>query len=258
MKHKIVFSTAKGGVGKSTLTVTTAAGLKERGYKVLVIDMDCQGSASSICGIDIDSDIPTLKAVLDGDKTLKEVIVNTPYGDIVPNNLLLFNSDRIYNGLLDLKKLKKAIATIQDEYDYVLFDCMPSFSFLTLSALIDADYVIVPQLASSLSGHALSQLRTMLSIVQEEENPNLKILGIVLVRWNPRTRFSKDFLDVLSAVAKEIDAPIFDSKIRQSVTVEEAISVHQPIFDYAPEKMVTKDYDNFVTELLQRLEEEDK
>lgn len=253
---KISFTTSKGGVGKTTLSLEFAAGLKRRGKRCLMMDMDCQGSLSAACGIDIESDIVTIKDVLEDKVSLEEATVQTPFGDLVCNNLLMFDADRIFVQLGALRKIKRLLDTdeVRSRYDYIILDTQPSFSFQTLSSLIASDYMIVPQLASLFSGLSLKQLNSMLSIIRQEENPDLKILGVVLTKWSPRTRFNRDFLEVLEIVAKEMGTTVYDAKIRQAIAVEESISDHQDIWSYAPGSKVADDFDAFVDETLAKLE----
>lgn len=253
---KIAFSTSKGGVGKTVLSLEFAAGLKRRGKKCLLMDMDCQGSLSAAAGLDIESEIPTIKDVLDGKILLKDAVIETDIGlPVVANNILTFDADRQYTQIGSLRRLKKLIATLEDEYDYVILDTQPSFSFQTLSSLIAADAICIPQLASMFSGLSLRQLNSMLELIRAEENPNLKIIGIVLTKWNPRTRFSRDFLEVLELVAGEMGTSVYDAKIRQAISVEESVNEHEDIWTYAPGSRVADDYDAFVNETLKRLDE---
>lgn len=252
---KIAFSTSKGGVGKTVLSLEFAAGLKRRGRKCLLMDMDCQGSLSAACGLDIESDMSTIKDVLDDKLSLKDAIIESPIGlPIVANNILTFDADRQYTQLGALRRIRKLIATVEDEYEYVILDTQPSFSFQTLSSLIAADCICIPQLASMFSGLSLKQLNSMLELIRAEENPNLKIAGIVLTKWNPRTRFNRDFLEVLEIVAKEMDTSVYDAKIRQAISVEESVNEHEDIWTYAPGSKVAGDYDAFVDETLVRID----
>lgn len=250
---KIAFCTSKGGVGKTACALELAAGLQRKGNKILLMDMDCQGSLSAGCGFNIESDSPTIKNVLDGNKKLEEVIVKTPFGDLVPNNLLMFDSDRTYTQIGALRKVRKMLPD-NLEYDYIIMDTQPSFSFQTLSALIAADYMIVPQLASMFSGLSLRQLNQMITLIKNEENPDLKILGIILNKWTPRTRFNRDFLEVLETVAQEMGTSVYTAKIRQAIAMEESITEHKDIWTYAPDSKIAMDFDAFVSETITRLE----
>ncbi len=246
---------AKGGVGKSTLSLETAAGLQKKGYRTLIVDCDCQGSASVAAGLDIENEeLKTFKSILDGDDINSVIKRNTPFGDIIANSLKMFNADRVYGPVLGaVRKLKKALAGIENDYDFVLLDCPPAFSFTTMSALIASDYVIVPQLASMFSLIALSQLKMITDLIIQEENPDLKILGIVLVRYNARTRFSKDMLTVLGEVTNDMNTTVFETKIRNAIAVEESITEHKSIYEYAPNTNISEDYEGFVNELLTKL-----
>lgn len=255
MINKLAVWGVKGGLGKSTSSLELAAGLQKRGFRTLLMDMDCQGSASFACGLDIeDTELKTLKNVLDGEDIRNVICHNTPFGDIVPDNLKLFTADQTYTQLGAVKKVRKAVECINDDYDFIIFDCPPAAGFTTLSALTAADYILVPQLASMFSLISLRNLETIYTLVKEEANPGLKVLGIFLTKYNPRTRFSKDLEANLKGITKELfNAPVFDTKIRNAIAVEESFATRKDIFDYAPRTKIAEDFNSLVEEVLLKL-----
>lgn len=256
MINRLSMFCCKGGLGKSIGVLELAVGLQKRGYRTLIMDMDCQGSASFACGLDIeDPNLKTLKNLLDGESIKDVIFHNTPFGDIVPNNLQLFTADQMYSPQIGaMRKVSKAVEHIKDDYDFILFDCPPSFGFTTLSALVASDYILVPQLASMFSMISLKQLKTICSLIRENENPELKVLGVFLTKYNPRTRFSKDLEANLKKFSKELlDAPVFDTKIRNAIAVEESIAARTNIYDYAPGTKIAEDFNSLVEEVLAKL-----
>lgn len=252
----IAFFASKGGVSKSVLSLETVAGLQKRGYKTLLVDMDCQGSASVASGLDIDDEnLVTLERVLNGEDIRKVIHYDTPFGDVVANNLKLFDADYMYSGKIGARQIvKKALDKVKKNYDFVILDCPPSFGFTTLSSLVAADYVVVPQLASMFSLISLKQLDTIYTLIKDNENADLKVLGILLTRYNPRTRLTKDITSVLEECSRNLfNAPVFDTRIRNAVAVEESILANQNIFDYAPDSKVSEDFNNFIDELLDKI-----
>lgn len=256
MLYKLAMFCCKGGCSKSTFSLEMASGLQKRGYRTLIMDMDCQGSSTFACGLDIeDGSLKTLKNILDGEDIRTVICHGTPYGDIVPNNLTLFTADQVYSSQLGaVRKVSKALELIKNDYDFVIFDCPPSFGFTTLSALVASDYIIVPQLASMFSMISIRQLETICTLIKENENPELKILGVFLTKYNPRTRFTKDLETNLKKFSKEIlDAPVFDTKIRNAIAVEESIAAKTNIFDYAPGTKIAEDFNSLIEEILTNL-----
>lgn len=254
---KISFMTSKGGVSKSTSALETVASLRKRGYRTLLVDMDCQGSASVACGFDIDDEsLPTLERVLAGEDIRTVIQHDTPFGDLVPNNLKLFDADYMYSGKIGSRQIvRKALEKVEDDYDFVILDCPPSFGFASLSSLVASDYVIVPQLASMFSLISLKQLDTVYTLIKDNENADLKVLGIFLTKYNPRTRFSRDITTVLEDFAKKyFNAPVFKTKIRNAIAVEESILANQNIYDYAPGSKVSEDFSALVDEILDMLD----
>lgn len=256
MFYKLAMFNCKGGVSKTTFCLELASGLQKKGYRTLIMDMDCQGSASFACGLDIeDPNLKTLKNILDGEDIRKVICHHTPFGDIVPNNLQLFTADQMYSPQIGaMRKVSKAVEHIRADYDFILFDCPPSFGFTTLSALVASDYIVVPQLASMFSMISLKQLKTICALIRENENPDLKVLGVFLTKYNPRTRFSKDLEVNLKKFSKELlDASVFDTKVRNAVAVEESIAAKTNIFDYAPGTKIAEDFNSLVEEILSKL-----
>ena len=236
---RIAVANSKGGVGKSTISLELAAGLRKRGYKTLLVDCDAQGSLSAGASLDIEDDnLKTIKDILDGENPENVIYHDTPFGDIIANNLKMFNAEQVYSSQIGSnKKIKKTLNKLEKDYDYIILDCAPASMFSLIS---------------------MRQLKVMIDLIKEDENPSLDILGIILSKWNPRTRFSKDLLTVLDEVSKEMDTSVFDTKIRTAIAIEESITSHQSIYDYAPDSKITQDFTAFVDEVLERLKERDQ
>lgn len=257
MARKLAITNCKGGVSKSTISLELAAGLRNRGYRTLLVDCDAQGSLTAGVNLDIEDDnLKTIKDILDGEEPKDVIHYNTPFGDIIANNLKMFNAEQIYSSQIGAnKRIKKALSKVEQDYDFIILDCAPAFSYTTISAFLAANTLIVPQLASMFSLISMRQLKVMIDLIKEEENPSLNILGIVLTKWNPRTRFNRDLLTVLDEVSKDMDTSVFNTKIRTAIAVEESITSHMSIYDYAPGSKIADDFNSFVDEVLDRLGE---
>lgn len=251
MAKTIVVSNQKGGVGKTTTTNALATGLKSRGFKVLAVDLDPQGNLSFSIGADAESSA-TIYDVLKGELKTQYAIQRTTIVDIIPANILLSSVELEFTGSQREFLLSSALAPVQDQYDYILIDSPPALSVLTVNAFAASDYVIVPMLSDIFSLQGIAQLFETINQVRKLCNPGINVLGIVLTRHNPRTRFSKEVHGTVDMIAKDLDVSVFNTFIRESVALREAQSLQQSVIDYAPKCNAVIDYQNLISELLEK------
>jgi len=244
----ISISNQKGGVGKTTTACNLAAGLKEKGYRVLSIDLDPQGNLGFSVGADMDMGA-TIYDVLKGDVKVRFAIQKTETTDMIVSNILLSGIELEFTNTGREYLLKEALQPILDHYDYVLVDTPPTLGILTINAFTASDAVIVPMLSDIFSLQGISQLSETVERVKKYCNPHLTISGILLTSYNAQTHLAKEIRGTAQLISNDLNIPLFDSCIRKSVLVSEAQSVQQSVLDYAPKNNAAMDYRQFIEEL---------
>lgn len=257
MAHTIVLTNQKGGVGKTTTTAALAAGLARKGYKVLAVDMDPQGNLGFSLGVDIDKG-PTSYEVLKGDATVYEIIHRISDIDIIQSNILLSSAEATLRGENRELLLKKLLEPVEKLYDYIIIDTPPAFNILTLNGYSAANYLIIPMSAEILSLVGLVQLKETYETVRQSVNPKLKIMGIILTKYEKRRKLSRDVQEMAGTVADQLGTAVFDTVIRNSVSAAEAPAHGVNIFEYSSRSAPAKDYGAFIKEILQMVEEDEK
>ncbi len=257
MSQVIAITNQKGGVGKTTTSVNFAAGLARKGKKTLLIDLDPQGHASEHLGIEIISEKDQQKTIL---STLEgqTLIAGSTYPSYVPN--LWVAPSNIHLGKFNQNNpagnqfiLKEALAgTVSKQFDFVVIDCQPSLSLLTLNALTASNYVMLPVQAEYLALDGLTQLVVTLHEIQTKLHPKLKVLGILLTMFDRRNRLSGE---VRSELRKNFGEDLFHTSIPRSVKLAEAPSFGKAIFDYDGNSVGSQAYTDLVVEVLKKLKE---
>ncbi|MCM2281600.1 MAG: AAA family ATPase [Bdellovibrionaceae bacterium] len=233
MARVICIANQKGGVGKTTTSVNLSAALASRGRKVLLLDLDPQGNASSGLGLKkYEYQDANVYHVLIGEKTIEETIRVTSHQNlnVVPANPDLVGAEI---ELVDTPRrefrLKDAIQSIAHRYDYVLIDCPPSLGLLTLNALTAANTFVVPLQCEYYALEGLSQLLNTAGLIKKNINPELRIEGIVLTMFDTRNNLSHQ---VVSEIQTHFGDKVFKSIIPRNVRLSEAPSHGQPIIEY--------------------------
>lgn len=258
MNKVYAIASQKGGVGKTTTAISLGAELAQQGYKVLLIDADSQGSLTASLGYtEPDSMEETLASVLEKvvneepfDRKKYGILHHEEGFDLLPCNIELSGLEvSLVNAWSREVVLSKYIERIKDDYDYIIIDCMPSLSLMTINVFSAADRVIIPVQAAYLSLKGLEQLIKTIGKVKRGLNSRLGIDGILITMLNSRTNYAKEIVSLLEE-AYGGSVHIYDSKIPFSVRAAEATAEGISIYKYDPKGKVAKAYKDFTKEVL--------
>lgn len=245
----IVITNNKGGVGKSTTADALADGLVLRSHKVLLIDLDPQGSLSTSA----DQLKPTTYEVMTKQVDVMNAIQQRKNrADILPASKSL---SRLTAELIETGKeyrLKEVIAPSLSNYDYIIIDTPPALSILTVNALTASDSLIIPAQADIFSLQGIGQLMESVNAIKMYTNPNIELMGILLTRHNARSILTRDMAEVAEQTADKIGTFLYKTVIREAIAVKEAQVQRQSIYEYAPNSNPAFDYQNFVIEFVDR------
>ena len=233
IKHKIIaFANQKGGVGKTTSAINVAACIAKIGYSVLVIDCDPQGNATSGLGIVKKNLSSSVYDIIIGKSTPNEVILKTKIKNlsIIPSSIDLVGAEV---ELIEFERreyrLKDAIVSIKDDYDYIIVDCPPSLGLITINALNTATGIVVPLLCEFYSLEGLSQLTRTIRLIRQSQNPALELIGVIINMYDGRLNMS---LQVMEQIKKYFPDKIINPPIPRNVKVSEAPSHGLPVIEY--------------------------
>ena len=248
----IAIANQKGGVGKTTTTVNLAASLGVLEKKVLLIDADPQANASSGLGLDVESiEIGTYQ-VLEHTISATDAIqqTNSPNVDIIPAHIDLV---AIEIELVDKEQreymLQKSLASVKDDYDYILIDCAPSLGLITLNSLVAAHAVIIPIQCEYFALEGLGKLLNTIKSIQNIHNPSLDIEGLLLTMFDSRLRLSNQ---VVEEVRKHFSSMVFDTIIRRNTRLGEAPSYGESIIAYDATSKGAVNYLNLANEIIKK------
>lgn len=245
----ISISNNKGGVGKTTTTVNVAAAMQMLGKKIMVIDMDHQAQSTYHFGINPNQVTESIYDVLKGDKDYRDIIIKRTGIDILPANAEMRNIEFIP---LPAKEflLKEAMEGLTG-YDFVLLDCPPSLGVLTLNAMAISEFIIVPLQAQFLPFHGMYNLFEAVQMVKKRINRNIEVTGIIGTMYNPKKSINRE---VMEETEKRLPGKLFNTFIRENVSLQEAPSWGKTIFEYKPESNGAEDYMALTKEIIKRYE----
>jgi chromosome partitioning protein len=252
MGRIIAIANQKGGVGKTTTAINLSACLAEAGQRVLAVDIDPQGNTTSGFGLDKAQISDTIYEVLLREKDIKEVICKdvVDHLDIVASNVNLAGAEI---DLIDIENreyvLKESIAEIRSNYDYIILDCPPSLSMLTVNAMTAADTVLVPIQCEYYALEGLTQLMHTINLVKKKLNPQLELEGVVFTMYDSRTNLS---LQVVENVKDNLKENIYKTIIPRNIRLAEAPSHGMPINLYDPKSTGAESYRLLAEEVMGR------
>lgn len=247
----VAIANQKGGVGKTTTAINLSACLAKSGKKVLLIDIDPQGNATSGLGIDKKKGNSVYSLLINGedaDKCIKKTKIKKL--EVIPSNIELAGAEiELVSMMAREYVLKNAIESLKDKYDYIFIDCPPSLGLITLNALSAADTVFIPIQCEFYALEGLGQLVNTINLVKKKLNPNLDIEGIVLTMFDPRRNLS---MQVVDEVKKHFKNKVYPVMIPRNVRLSEAPSHGLPIISYDSTSKGAESYIQLANEVIKR------
>lgn len=254
MGRIIAIANQKGGVGKTTTAINLSACLAEKGKKVLAIDMDPQGNMTSGLGVDKDSVEKTVYDLIIGEAQIEEIICKEVLEnlDVLPTNIDLSAAEIELIGIENKEYIiKNEVEKLKENYDFIIIDCPPSLSMLTINAMTTADSVLVPIQCEYYALEGLSQLIHTIELVKERLNSNLEIEGVVFTMYDARTNLS---LQVVENVKDNLNQNIYKTIIPRNIRLAEAPSYGMPINQYDPKSSGAESYRLLADEVIEKEE----
>lgn len=240
----------RGGAGKTATAHAIGAGLAHLGYRVLFIDMDGQTNLSYDLGADQRK--PSTMDILTGAATVSQAIQHKDKWDLIPASPALAAADTLITASGKEYRLKAALESVQDEYQYCIIDTPPALNTLTVNALTAADAAIIPAQAEIHSIQGIGLLNETIQQVKKHCNRALRIDGILITRYTSRAVISRDMRTNLQSVAKQLGTRLYSTPIRECIAVKEAQAVRQDIYTYAPRSNAARDYAALLSEILNK------
>jgi len=227
----IAFANQKGGVAKTTTTLSIGSALAARGRSVLVVDLDPQAALTYSLGVDPDAVAETINDVLVRRLPVEKVIIEREV-DLVPSNIDLAGAEAVLLAKTGREfALERSLRELSGRYEYILVDCPPSLGILTINGLTVAGEVVVPLQAEALSHRGVGQLLETVADIRRFTNPNLEVAGLIPVMFDGRTRHARA---VLADVGNRYGVPVLEPAVKKSIRFAEAAQAGRSIISYAP------------------------
>ncbi|MGL5681476.1 MAG: ParA family protein [Marinifilaceae bacterium] len=253
MSKIIAVANQKGGVGKTTTSVNLAASLAVLEKRILLVDADPQGNATSGLGYDVQHlGDATIYECLVGEKDAREAVLKTEIDNLflIPSNINLVGAEIDMMNMAEREKiLKRALASVKDDYDYILIDCSPSLGLITVNTLTAADSVIIPVQCEYFAMEGLGKLFNTIKLIQRRLNTELEIEGFVLTMYDGRLRLSNQ---VVEEVRNNFQNMVFDTLINRNTRLAESPSFGKPVILYDAACRGSQDYMLLANEFLKR------
>ncbi len=252
MAKVISITNQKGGVGKTTTAINLSAAVARKGKRVLLIDLDPQGNATSGLGVERKEDILSVYDVLIGDEDPKEAVLTTKIETlfVLPSQIELAGAEIVLVSMKQREyRMKKVIEALRPDFDFIFIDCPPSLGLLTLNALTASDAILVPIQCEYYALEGLSQLMSTVKIVRRKLNTHLDIQGVVLTMFSSRMNLC---LQVVDEVKHYFKSKVYETIIPRSIRMSEAPSYGLPICLYDPRNIGARAYDALADEFLER------
>jgi len=247
LQRVIVFANQKGGVAKTTTTLNLGVAFKERGLRVLLVDLDPQGNLTMSQGLNPDAIERSMFDVLVHRLPISEII-HTAEVDIAVSSIDLAGAELALSAMIGRERaLEKALLEVRDKYDFIMIDTPPSLGLLTINAFVAGTGVIVPVQCEYLSLRGLVQLENTLAMVRENLNPDVKIEGILPTMFDRRTLHSREAVEILEESFGEL---VFKTRIRKTVRYAEAPVKGQSVLKYDPSGTAAEGYRDLAKEVL--------
>ena len=254
-KYRVLcFANQKGGVGKTTSAINVAACLARAGKKVLLVDVDPQGNATSGIGVSKKGLSATVYDVLIGQKSVEETVVKTGVKrlDLLPSGIDLVAAElELADESRREYRLRDALATVREKYDYIIIDCPPALSLVTINTLVAADGVVIPLLCEYYSLEGLTQLNATIGQIRKRYNPSLELVGVLINMYDGRLNLT---MSVLEEIKNFFPGKLFRTPIPRSVRISEAPSHGLAIVDYERNGKGAAAYASAARELITRCE----
>lgn len=253
----IAVANQKGGVGKTTTTVNLSTILAKRGKKVLLIDTDPQGNATSGLGVEKECEFSTYDLLIT-DTRIENIVQETAIKNlrICPSNINLAGAEvQLVSMMSREQRMKEKLDLVKDYFDYIIIDCPPSLGLITLNAFTAADSVLIPVQCEYYALEGLGQLLNTIELVKKHLNKSLRVEGALLTMYDIRTNLSNQ---VVKEVKRYFENKVYKTVIPRNVRVSEAPSYGMPITIYDPHSKGAKSYEKFAKEFLKINEQERK
>lgn len=246
----------KGGTGKSTTTHTLGVGLALKGKKVLLVDTDASCNLTQVSNVNIKDNTNTIYELIKGERQPQDVIIHTQYYDLICGSLSISRADN------ELTKdpymfnmfylLKEQLDKVKNDYDYILIDTPPTLAIITQNCLVASDSIIVPTQADTFCISGLANLKKQVDIIKDRTtNKDLRIEGILLVKYSDRTKLNQYLKDELFDACKYLETKVYKYAIRESIGVRESQTLNSNILIDNPNNNASIDYKLFIDEFLQ-------